>query len=157
MESLELQQHVRGPTHIHGHTLDLVVTRLAENIILDTPKADRYLSDHAAILCKLTSSKPLNTVKEVKYRRTKSVDISALSCDLWESSLCRDVLSNSHPDILSACNLDYLACNYNTTLSSVIESHAPLKTKTIVSRPTVPWYNDDILKAKLLRRKVERK
>ena len=106
LESLGLQQHVRGPTHIHGHTLDLFVTRLAENIILDTPKADRYLSDHAAILCKLTSSKPLNTVKEVKYRRTKSVDISALSCDLGESSLCRDVLSNSHPDILSACDLD---------------------------------------------------
>ena len=97
------------------------------------------------------------TVKEVKYRRTKSVDISALSCDLGESSLCRDVLSNSHPDILSACDLDSLACNYNTTLSSVIESHAPLKTKTIVSRPTVPWYNDDIHKAKLLRRKAERK
>ena len=111
LESLGLQQHVRGPTHIHGHTLDLVVTRLAENIILDTPKADRYLSDHAAILCKLTSSKPLNIVKEVKYRRTKSVDISALSCDLRESSLCRDVLSNSHPDILSACDLDSLACN----------------------------------------------
>ena len=51
-----LQQHVRGPTHIHGHTLDVVVTRLAENIILDTPNADRYLSDHGAILCKLTSS-----------------------------------------------------------------------------------------------------
>ena len=137
--------------------MDLVVTRLAENIILDTPKADRYLSDHSAILRKLTSSKTLNTVKEVMYHRTKSVDISALSCDLGESSLCRDVLSNSHPDILSACDLDSLACNYNTTLSSVIESHAPLKTKTIVSRPTVPWYNDDIHKAKLLRRKAERK
>ena len=73
LESLGLQQHVREPTHIHGHTL--------ENIILDTPKADHYLSDHAVILCKLTSSKPLITVKEVKYRRTKSVDISALSRD----------------------------------------------------------------------------
>ena len=68
LESLGLKQHVRGPTHIHGHTLDLVVTRLAENIILDTPKADRYLSDHSAILRKLTSSKPLNTVKEVMYQ-----------------------------------------------------------------------------------------
>ena len=87
LESPGLQQHVIGPTHIHGHTLDLVVTRLTENIILDTPKADRHLSDHAAILCKLTSSRQLNTVKEVKYRRTKSVDISALSCDLGESSL----------------------------------------------------------------------
>ena len=158
LESLGLQQHVRGPTHIHGLTLDLVVTRLAENIILNMPKADRYLSDHAAILCKVTSSKPLNTVKEVKYRRNnKSVDFSALSCDLEESSLCRDVLSNPHPDILSACDLDSLVCNHNTTLTSVIESHAPLKTKTIVSRPTVPWYNDNIHKAKLLRRKAERK
>ena len=126
LESLGLQQHVRGPTHIHEHTLDLVVTRLAENIILDTPTADRYLSDHSAILCKLTSSKPLNTIKEEKFRRTKSVDICALSCDLGKSSLCKDVLSNSHPEILSACDLDPLACNYNTTLSSVIESHAPL-------------------------------
>ena len=89
LESLRLQQHVRGSTHIHGHTLDLVVTHSAENIILGTPKADHYLSDHAASLCKLTSSKPLNTVPEVKYRRTKSVDISFLSCDLGESSLCR--------------------------------------------------------------------
>ena len=38
-----------------------------------------------------------------------------------------------------------------------IESLAPLKTNTIVSRPSVPWYNDDIHKAKLLRRKAERK
>ena len=29
--------------------------------------------------------------------------------------------------------------------------------KIIVSRPTVPWYNEDIHKAKLLRRKAERK
>ena len=58
-------------------------------IILDMPKADHYLSDHAAILCKLTSSKPLNSVKEVKYLRIKSIDIFALSCDLGESSLCR--------------------------------------------------------------------
>ncbi|PFX28819.1 RNA-directed DNA polymerase from mobile element jockey [Stylophora pistillata] len=152
-----LKQHVRGPTHIHGHILDLVVTRLAENIILNMPKADHYLSDHAAILCKLTSSKPLITVKEVKYRRTKSIDISALSREVGESSLCRDVLYNSHPDILSACDLDSLTCNYNTTLSGIIESHAPLKMKTIVSRPTVPWYNEDIHKAKLLRRKAERK
>ena len=67
LKSLGLQQHVRGPTHIHRHTLDLVVTRIPENIILDTPKADRYLSDHAAILCKLALFKRINTVKEVKY------------------------------------------------------------------------------------------
>lgn len=32
LESLGLQQHVSQSTHIHGHTLDLVITRQAENI-----------------------------------------------------------------------------------------------------------------------------
>ena len=85
------------------------------------------------------------------------MDISAHSRDLGESSLCRDVLSNSHPDILSACDLDSRVCNDNTTLSGVIESHAPLKMKIIVSKPTVPWYNEDMHQANLLRRKAEGK
>ena len=36
-------------------------------------------------------------------------------------------------------------------------SHAPRKTKTVVSRPKVAWYNHEIHHAKLLRRKAERK
>ena len=55
------------------------------------------------------------------------MDISALSRDLGESSLCRDVLSNSHPDILSACDLDSLVYNYDTTLSGVIDHMRHLK------------------------------
>ena len=34
LESLGLEQHVRGPIHTHGHTLDLVITRKVENIIV---------------------------------------------------------------------------------------------------------------------------
>ena len=49
-----------------------------------------------------------------------------------------------------------LVRRYNTTLSKVIDCHAPLKTKTVKVRPAVPWYNDDIKAAKRLRRKAER-
>jgi hypothetical protein len=35
--------------------------------------------------------------------------------------------------------------------------HAPLKTKNMVVRPTVSWYNDNINAAKQLRSKAERK
>lgn len=31
MESFSLQQHVSGPTHIHGHMLDLIITRQTDN------------------------------------------------------------------------------------------------------------------------------
>ena len=47
LESLGLQQRVNDPTHIHGHTLDLIITRIADNIIREKPHVDRYFSDHA--------------------------------------------------------------------------------------------------------------
>ena len=157
LQSLGLQQHVTDPTHIHGHILDLIITRMAENVIREKPQVDRYFSDHASVLCKLVSNKPCFARKKINYRKIKSVDVPTLVNDLAESSLCRNVSCSSDVDILSALELDNLAKTYNHTLSHLLELHAPLKTKTIVSRPTVPWYNDEIHRAKLLRRKAERK
>lgn len=77
--------------------------------------------------------------------------------ELAESSLYRNISRNSNVDILSASDLDILAKTYNWTLSHLLDSHAPPKTKTVVSRPKVAWYNDEIHQAKLLRRKAERK
>ncbi|XP_068731185.1 uncharacterized protein [Montipora capricornis] len=157
LESLGLQQHVNDPTHIHGHTLDLVITRVADNIIREKPHVDRYFSDHASVLCKLVSYKPRLSHKKVNYRKIKSVDVSALVNELAESSLCKNISRNSKVGILSASDLDNLAETYNKTLSHLLDSHAPLKTKTVVSRRKVAWYNDEIHHAKLLRRKAERK
>lgn len=157
LESLGLQQHVNDPTHIHGHTLDLIITRIADNIIRGKPHVDRYFSDHAFVLCKLASYKPRLAHKKFNYRRIESVDVSALVNELVESSLCRNISRNSNVDILSASDLDNLAETYNETPSYLLDSHALFKTKTFASRPKVAWYNDEIHHAKLLRRKAERK
>ena len=124
--------------------------------IREKPHVDRYFSDHASVLCKLLSYKPRLSHKKVNYRKIKSVDVSALVNELAESSLCKNISRNSNVDILSASDLVNLAETYNKTLSHQLDSHAPLKTKTVVSRPKVAWYNDEI-HAKLLRRKAERK
>ena len=58
-------------------------------------------------------------------------------------------------DILSPRNLDTLAQNYNMTLSQVLESYTPLKTKTIVARPAVLWYKEDLHKTKRLRKQAD--
>ncbi|CAB3987917.1 Hypothetical predicted protein, partial [Paramuricea clavata] len=52
--------------------------------------------------------------------------------------------------------LDKLVCSYNTVLSSITNSHAPLITKVVRSRPQVPWYNQEIAEAKRKRRRAER-
>ena len=139
---------------ILSYILDLVITRSAENIIQHV-RVDRYLSDHGAVMCYLASPKPPITVKEVKYRKIKSIDITAFFRDVAETSFCVDL--SPGVESLRPHELDDLADNYNMTLSQLIELHAPLKTKTIVSRPTVPWYNEEIHIAKCLRRKAERK
>lgn len=56
LDSMGLQQHVKQPTHIHGHTLDLLITRQSDVIIAKEPEIERYFSDHAVVLCDLTSA-----------------------------------------------------------------------------------------------------
>jgi len=51
LESFGLKQHVTGPTHKDGHTLDLIVTRCSDRILSAPPKVDCYLSDHASVCC----------------------------------------------------------------------------------------------------------
>ena len=147
LESFSLCQHVVGPTHILGHTLDLVITRQSDQIIRSTPLVDRYFSDHASILCVLQSVKPSLTTKTVSYRKIKSVDVESVNADLAVSDLCRNP-----PD-----DLDELVACYDSTLRAVMNKHAPVQTRMMVVRPRVPWYMDDIRQAKKERRKAERK
>ena len=49
LESLGLEQHVTKSTHIHGHILDLVITRKTENIIPFPPRSCSYFSDHTSV------------------------------------------------------------------------------------------------------------
>ena len=71
LESLGLEQHVTEPTHIRGHTLDLVITRKIEDILASPPRACRYFSDHAAVHCDVAISKPSFQTRIIKSRKTK--------------------------------------------------------------------------------------
>lgn len=110
----------------------LVCSSMSTNkpIFTDTPLISLLLVDlrslsmilrkqigiHASTLCNLVSPKPPITFKEVKYRKIKSVDTSALVNYLAESSLC-NVSPGCDMDILSPRDLDTFAQNYNMTLS----------------------------------------
>ena len=108
---------------------------------------DRYISDHAPVLCRLNSVKPHAAVRETSYRQLKSIDMDVLRANLAESDLC----SREFTD------LDELATCYISTLSSLLDKHAPLKTKTVVNRKRVPWFNNEIKDAIRARRRAERK
>ena len=105
-------------------------TREQDQVISTAPVADRYLCDHAAVLCSLKSAKPGHEVKQISYRKLKSIDLDALRRDLVGSELC----CKDYTD------LDELASSYNSTLTTLLDKHAPMKTKKVVCRQRLPWF-----------------
>ena len=51
-----------------------------------------------------------------------------------------DLYNGGQGTPLSSSQLDMLVRDYNATLSSIMDHHALLKTKTVRARPQVPWY-----------------
>ena len=142
-----LCQHISQPTYELGHTIDLIVTRQSDSIICGSPVTDHLFSDHLSVLTTLRATKPKIRLKERVYRKIRSVDLDSFCSDLAASELCQD----------TPRELNKLVDCYNRTLTSVLNKHAPLQRKIIPQRRLIPWYKDQILAAKRLRRKAEKK
>ena len=149
LDSFDLVQHVACPTHRDGHTLDLVITRASEKELVSNCCVGQRISDHFAVHCNLALVKPSLERKVISYRKTRSIDFDKFRQDLANSSLLSD--SSDHAD------LDALVGAFNDTLSHLVDSHAPLKTRTITIRSHSPWYTDEIATEKRKRRSLERR
>ena len=80
--------------------------------------------------------------------------MTSLNQDLAATALC--ATCRGEPTNLLPEDVDALACDYDETLSSLTNCHAPLKTKSVRARASAPCYNGEIDAAKRLRRKAER-
>ena len=129
-----LKQHVKGLKHVGGHTLNLVISREHGGIIKSAPVIDRFISDHAAVLRPLNSVKPPAVVKETNYRQLKAIDMDSLRADLKDSDLCTTEFRDANE--MASC--------YISTLRAILDKHAPLKTKTVVDRKRVLWFNSQM-------------
>jgi hypothetical protein len=147
MFSLNLNQHISEPTHINGHTLDLILTRSTDDIVSNVVVHPPALSDHSPISLSLPLHKPVAEKKTITYRKLKDIDIESFRSDISSSQLC-----TSPPD-----NLDELVDMYNDTLSKILDQHAPVQSKQVTIRHHAKWYNDEIASAKKVRRRAEKK
>ena len=109
LESMELQQHVYGPTHQAGHTLDLLITRTSSSTVSDVEITHGLPSDHHAICCKkIELKRPIATRKRLCYRKINMVNTEQFQSDIFESPLYRNrrsdtvSLTDQYNDILSA-------------------------------------------------------
>jgi hypothetical protein len=144
-EANGLSQHVSEPTHCKGHTLDVVITRQSEQFINEIQVTDPDLSDHYLITMTMNIPKPEPERKKVTYRKTKDIDIENFRSDI-----------KAKMNAIRGENVSDLVSNYNSTLTELLDHHAPLQSKTIQLRPHAPWYTNELRESKQQRRKLER-
>ena len=148
LHSFNLRQHVNGSTHKNGHTLDLVITREEPSFIKNLLVFDPALSDHFMIRCNLDFSKPVAQDQMTYFRRLRAIDIDKFSSDLEDSTLIRTPLNN---------DLSLAIDQFNSTLQSIIDNHAPIIRRSVALRPYATWFTDELKAAKIRRRKLERR
>ena len=149
LETFNLKQHINVPTHRSGHTLDLVITRSDENVASKFDVYDPSISDHFVVTCMLSLPKTSFERKEICCRKLKSIDMQTFRDEISNSALA------SPSSIVD--DLEQLTAVYDLTLSSLVDKHAPLKTRIVTVRPSASWYNENIMTEKRKRRKLERR
>ena len=144
LSDFNLTQHITFPTHTNLNTLDLVITpNDSVPAITCLPSSP---SDHFAILSTFNiQSPPPHPPIFRSFRRINSIDPSDFMSDLSSSSLIL-----SPPSQLE----DLVAC-YNSTLTSIINKHAPVITKVVRSSHSNPWFTPAIRALKRTRRRLE--
>lgn len=145
LSSFNLKQHVDFPTHIHGHSLDLIIS--SEGCDVLSVSASDKISDHFAVLADVDIAVEFSSsFKTITYRNIKSINLEAFQEDIRNS----DLITKPSTDATD------LAEQYNTVLGSLIDKHAPIRSKRVTSKPPNPWMTPDILEAKRHRRYLER-
>ncbi|CAG2199519.1 unnamed protein product [Mytilus edulis] len=143
LDALGLIQHVDFPTHIHGRSLDLVITEFTNGVDLVSCEAGPFLSDHCAVKVTTRVQKENIVSKSISFRNFKNMNKQNFSEDLQKLSLDSD-------------NVETFVGEFENTIESLLNTHAPMQEKTQICRAPKPWFNETIMSLKRLMRKSER-
>ena len=147
LQSSNLCQMVVGPTHMKGHTLDLVISSTSENLISDIRVDSSLPSDHFAVVMKVKMRKPSSSRVTVTSRKIRNINVNLFMADINKSQL-----------VVNASNeLENLTHQYYDVLSGLLDRHAPKITRIVKLRPHTPWYYDHLRMEKRKNRRCERK
>ena len=145
LSGYSLVNHVHEPTHRLGNTLDLFITR-QDSDLLKNLTVDCQFSDHHLIRCLLNVYKPPAIKKQVTFRKYKQVDMALFSEQL------SDRISNL--PVFSVPGSMVRA--YTSTVTELMNVHAPLINRTVGDRAPSPWITDAIRQEIKVRRQCEK-
>lgn len=144
LESFGFYQYSDFPTHSKGHTLDLICCSglIPSNCSADAlPVTDHSLISFNVKLCFSMTKSP----RFISFRNVKDIDTAMLaSC----------IAANLTLDFPSTP--DALAAHYNTGLIKILNSLAPVKTRSAFFSRTAPWFTQELRLMKAKGRRLER-
>ena len=147
--SFGLCQHVSGPTHRNGHTLDLVFSHKDDEMVSAAAAIDHGFPDHWPVFTTLSLTKPPLPTKTFTCRRIKNVPVTSLKDRLSTSPI-------TDPEYFESLDLDDATTLYRHELGLCLDDLAPIRQQTVTLRPPSRWYNETIRTAKQRRRQKER-
>ena len=132
----DFKQHVNFPTHVHGHWLDLLITKRISYSIKSVSSA-----------AGMSTVVRRNGYKyKISFRKINIIDYESFHSDI----LNFDLIKKPEKDLSALCQ------QYDSVLGCILDKHAPVSTKTLPRKPPTPWITPVIMKAKTLRHSLER-
>ena len=146
-----LVQHVTGPTHARGHTLDLVITAsnyAPMDISTDPPN---IISDHGFATCQFTMALSAPTSQRRKIiRQLNSLNANVFNIAVHQSPASMDATLF---DGQSTSDLWEL---YNNELRHLLDVITPPTIITVTERTTSPWFDGECRECRKRSRALER-
>ena len=155
--SFGLKQFVSVPTHKSGHTIDVVIAspKIVDELSIKVePKISEAFPgcDHYPISFQFDKKLNVNSsvMKDIVFRNLKNID-----GELFHDHLL-NIIKLSDKDMISSSFSEAIS-SFNFCCNLLIDSHAPLLSKTIRNCPSSPWFDGEYKRLRTLRRHAEKK
>ena len=145
LNTFNITQHIDFPTHIQGHTLDIVATFGDEPTILDIEANGYDVSHHSLVDFKVAIEPEVKAMKEIKYRKLKNIDADQFMAKVVDRI---SISESGFGENMHA---------YNTALRELVDMDAPMTTKTVKIVPSAPWFDGEYSELRKRRRRAEKK
>ena len=129
MAALGPQQHVQGPTHKMGNTLDLIFSQLETQLTVTGMATHGFVSDHCMVSVELLLKKPTPSIVRKVIR-----DCSKITPQSFTES-CSNLNYSENTTLNEVHNL------FEEELLKALNRVAPLKTIECTYRQKHPWHN----------------
>ncbi len=126
LNTFDLIQHVLGPTHNRGHTLDLLISRglnISSIVIKDVALSDHFCIFFDILISVTTESRSVSLRKRCINENTSALFMKAISL----------------PPSISADSVDLLLDSFNSKVKNVIDDIAPVKVSKKIGRQKSFW------------------